>query len=470
MNASEFTDEPIDDEPPVFGEAGPSIHDKDMADKDTSNLAAVHDNEEPEPVQASHIRESSPAPPPPVPEAPEGNTHSSESLHIHSKVVQPQKESDGQNAYISYLIETESNNPVFQSDKFIVRRRFSDFYFLYHVLLNDFPACVVPPLPDKQRLEYLKGDRFGPDFTLKRASSLSRFLDRISLHPILKKAKIYHVFLESHDWNSYRASVKVKGSIADVNTAADGISDVFINAFKSTSAQNQEFLEIRERADKLDENITKIDRIFNKVLKRHADLEQDYFDFSLQVKRLAELEPELQLPFLKFSDGLNSLSIGFQSLKTFLDNEYIISLKDLEHYVSSVKNLLKLKDQKQIDYEALTEYLNKSINDKNTLLSGGGSNFFTNKFEELTGVNHDLARKQKIIKLENKIESLTKEVDIAKNIFESFEKQAIHEVQYFENIKTVELKSTLGDLADTNIKFYKDMIEKWSRIEKDLSD
>lgn len=458
MSASEFTDEPIDDEP-IVAIAATSQPEEEEVKEETSKLSIeddkpIQDKPEGKPIETNY----------------NDNKVDPDILFTTSIVKQPQKESDGQNAYISYLIETETNNPVFQSNKFIVRRRFSDFYFLYNVLLNDFPACAVPPLPDKQRLEYLKGDRFGNDFTLKRASSLNRFLKRISLHPILKKAKIYHVFLESHDWNSYRASIKIKTPTNDVNTATDGISDVFINAFKSTSVQNQEFLDIKERSDKLDENINKIDKIFNKVLKRYGDLEQDYFDFSSQVKKLAELEPELQLPFLKFSDGLNSLSIGFQSLKQFLDNEYIISLKDLEHYVSSIKNLLKLKDQKQIDYEALTEYLNKSINDKNTLLAGGGSNFFTNKFEELTGVNHDVARKQKILKLENRIESLTKEVDNAKKIFESFEKQTLNEVQYFENIKTIELKSTLGDLADNNIKFYKDMIEKWSRIEKELSE
>lgn len=393
-----------------------------------------------------------------------------QSLYINSSVKQPQKESDGQNAFISYLIETESNNPVFQNTKFIVRRRFSDFYFLYQVLLSDFPACAIPPLPDKQRLEYIKGDRFGPEFTSKRAVSLNRFLKRISLHPVLKRSKIYHIFLESHDWNSYKLNLKVKTN-SDVASTSEGLSDVFMNAFKTASVQSKEFQEIKERSDKLDENISKIDRIFNKILKRHSDLETDYYDFSLQIKKLAELEPELEVPFLSFSDGLNSLSLGFSNLKEFLDNEYIVSLKDLEHYITSIKNLLKLKDQKQIDYEALTEYLNKSITDKNNLLTGGGtSNFFTNKFEEFTGVNHEVARREKLSKLEKKIENLTGEVDNAKKVVDSFEKQTVHEIQYFETIKSIELKDTLGDLADNNIKFYKDLIAKWSTIEKELKD
>lgn len=48
------------------------------------------------------------------------------------------------------------------------RRRFQDFNFLRHALVKDFPACVVPPLPDKHRMEYVVGDRFSSEFIERR--------------------------------------------------------------------------------------------------------------------------------------------------------------------------------------------------------------------------------------------------------------------------------------------------------------
>jgi len=63
------------------------------------------------------------------------------------------------------------------------RRRFQDFVFLRNHLKVGFPACVIPPLPDKHRLgtqairsstlssppaEYVTGDRFSPEFMEKR--------------------------------------------------------------------------------------------------------------------------------------------------------------------------------------------------------------------------------------------------------------------------------------------------------------
>lgn len=67
----------------------------------------------------------------------------------------------------------------------VVRRRFQDFSFLHDHLAKSFPACVVPPIPEKHRLgqslalpgrdcetlmdpEYIKGDRFSPEFVEKR--------------------------------------------------------------------------------------------------------------------------------------------------------------------------------------------------------------------------------------------------------------------------------------------------------------
>lgn len=33
-----------------------------------------------------------------------------------------------------------------------MRRRFQDFAFIHDQLLKSFPACVIPPIPDKHRL------------------------------------------------------------------------------------------------------------------------------------------------------------------------------------------------------------------------------------------------------------------------------------------------------------------------------
>lgn len=391
---------------------------------------------------------------------------SRDAIVINSTVSDPQKEQDGsQNAYISYLITTESNSPTFQSPLFRVRRRFSDFFFLFQMLYLEYPAVAVPPLPDKSRMEYIKGDRFGPEFTLKRAASLNRFLDRISHHPILKKTSIYLSFLESGDWNSYMRSLASRHQqVLQENGMLEGISDSLLNAFAKVSKQDDELLEVKERVVKLDDNLIQVEKAFTRVLRRQQDLSHDLEEFSQQLIKLAGLEGNLETDILAFASGTHNLSRGVATLKDQIDSDYIVSLKDMQNYVLSVKNLIRLREQKQLDFEALTDYLQKAKYEKNSIMSGGGSNFLLSKIEDVRGVNHEAARSERLQKVESKIESLTQEVASVKETSETFQEMTLNEIAIFENNKEMEMKKTLSALADSHIAFYQNVISQWEAL------
>lgn len=51
-----------------------------------------------------------------------------------------------------------------------------------------------------KKIEYVKGDRFSNDFIEKRRISLERFIERITRHPILRKAEFFIMFLESSEF------------------------------------------------------------------------------------------------------------------------------------------------------------------------------------------------------------------------------------------------------------------------------
>ncbi|ANB12456.1 Snx4p [Sugiyamaella lignohabitans] len=404
-------------------------------------------------------------------------------IYFNCLVNDPQKEQDGQNAYITYCVSTETNSPSFQNATARVRRRFSDFVYLYNTLLNQYPAVAVPPLPDKSRLEYIKGDRFASEFTLKRATSLTRFLSRVTHHPLLKKSRSLYTFLESDDWNAYKkhkggsrlSSASGGGTdLVNPNTAPevvsvlDGISDTFLNAFAKVNNQSQELIEVKERADKLDDNLGAIIKTFSRVVRRQSDLVHDLDEFSQQMKKLSTLEPQLGREFQEFARGVEYFSQNANILREQVDNDYIVSLRDMENYVASIKGLIRARDQKQLDFEGLSDYLTKAESDRNTLLSGGGSNFLRNKVEDLRGINHEVARKERLNKLESKIKDLQQEVSGAKITSEKFEEVTLNEVAIFESIKSLEMKDTLAGLADGHIEFYQNMIKEWSSIAKTI--
>lgn len=398
-----------------------------------------------------------------IPGEPSTTYISKENIFINSTVSEPQKEQEGsQNAYISYLITTESNSPTFQTSLFHVRRRFSDFYFLFSMLYLEYPAAAVPPLPDKSRLEYIKGDRFGPEFTLKRAASLNRFLDRISHHPILKRSTVYLRFLETSEWNAYKRSLASRHQqVLQENSVLDGLSDSLLNAFAKVNKPDDELMEVKERVVKLEDNLLQVEKSFSKVLRRQSDLAYDLEDFSQQLIKLAGLENNLESDIISFANGTHNLSRGVATLREQTDSDYVVSLRDLQNYVVSLKALIKLREQKQLDLEALTDYLNKGIYEKENLMAGGGSNFIRSKIEDVRGVNQETSRKERIYKLDLKIESLTKEVESVKQSSETFQELAINEVAIFENNKQLEMKKTLSTLADNYIKFHQNIIDQW---------
>lgn len=93
MNADEFMDEPINDDvnPLIAPAASVENHDAFVDDdnKDNESVGQVEDEQQ----QPQHS------------EVPVKDNH--EAYFTKSTVKDPVKESDGQNAYISYLVETE---------------------------------------------------------------------------------------------------------------------------------------------------------------------------------------------------------------------------------------------------------------------------------------------------------------------------------------------------------------------------
>ncbi|KAK8103927.1 sorting nexin-4 [Apiospora kogelbergensis] len=416
---------------------------------------------------------------------------------LECAVAEPRKESDGtKDAFVSYLVTTSvscsshfitakaaaneipSANPVyaqstfpsFQKSQFSARRRFTDFVFLYKTLSKDYPACAVPPLPDKQRMEYVRGDRFGPDFTHRRAFSLQRFLSRLTLHPILRRAPIFHTFLESPDWNATMKSRSARTSVgADPGTGGvfDNFADTFINAFTKVNKADKRFIEVREKSDKLDDDLGHVEKVIARVVRRESDLETDLHDLAEQFQKLIVLEPGVESAVHAFAASIEDTAMGLRKLKDHTDQDYLGTPTQ-----SRSKNLLKAREQKQLDHEQLTEYLNKSTLDRDSLASGYGSSgaggFIRSKIEDVRGVDHEASRRERLRKLEIRIDELTTEAERAHKTSEMFDEEVVKEVVDFERIKRIELKHQFGGLADAHVGFYTETIDVWERYVKEM--
>ncbi|CAG8299656.1 unnamed protein product [Penicillium nalgiovense] len=401
---------------------------------------------------------------------------------LECRVDSPLKENDGtKDAYISYLVTTHTDFKTFQKPDFTVRRRFTDFYFLYKTLYREYPACAVPPLPDKHKMEYVRGDRFGPEFTTRRAWSLHRFLKRLTLHPVLRRAPLLTIFLESPDWNAH---MRLHSTRVSTNTGSEGaatgifdnFTDSFVNAFSKVHKPDRRFIEVREKADKLDEDLSHVEKTVARVARRESDLETDYAELATQFRKLVPLEPAIEMPLQVFAASVEETARGMRGLKDHTDQNYLGSLRDAESYIMSLKALLKTREQKQLDFEALVDYRNKAVTERDSLaanpaayyasnpLTSSPASFIRSKMEDMRGVDHEQSRRERVRKLELRIDELTREVESAKTTSEMFDEEVIREVADFERIKAVEFRDGLGSFADAHIEFYQGVLSTWERF------
>lgn len=374
---------------------------------------------------------------------------------------------------------------TFQRTDFSVRRRFTDFVYLRNALHRDFPACAVPPLPEKNNMAYVRGDRFSNDFTHRRSWSLHRFIKRCTLHPVLRRAPIFLLFLETTDWNAQMRLRPGRSSTSQSENSPnsvpagflDSVADTMLNAFSKVHKPDKRFIEVTERANKLDEDLGNVEKIVARLTRRQGDLENDYAELATNMRKLTPLEPAIEAPVQTFAASIEESSRGWKELKDHTDQNYLTSLKDMESYISSVKTLLKTREQKQLDFEGLTEYLQKATSERDLIASNNpyahGSplnpaNYIRNKVEDMRGVDHEAARRERARKLELRIEELNREVDSSKSTSEMFDEQVVREVADFERIKGREFRDSLGALATQHLEFYQGIIDTWERFLRDM--
>ena len=326
-------------------------------------------------------------------------------------------------------------------------------------------------------MSYARGDRFSQDFTARRGHSLDRFLKRLTLHPVLRRAVILTLFLESGDWNATMKNRPQRAMSGSDGSAGGGVlewswTDTVLNAFSKPHKTDKRFADVNARAGKLDDDLGTVSKTVARVAKREADLETDYADLSTQFQKLAALEPGVANELNNFATCVSNTSDGWKGLKEHTDQNYLGSLKDMEAYILSVKALLKTREQKQLDFEALTEYLNKSAYDRDILASHGQasstSGFLRQKIEDVRGVDQEQSRRERQRKLEVQISRLQTEVEGSKKMSEAFDEEVVKEIQDFERIKAVEFRETLGGMADAHIGFFQNNIEIWEKFIKDM--
>lgn len=452
--------------------------------------------------------------------------------HLEISVTNPVVEHEGSASFTIYHINIETNNPRLTKSKYTVVRRYSDFDILHQCLSFDHPTLLIPPLPNKQRLEYIKGGRFTDEFVSKRCNSLEIFINRVIKHPVLSKSEVLMIFLEDSDyWSTYKSNLHLNesNSIVHTNPSVEGVTDFLMNSFKKPhveSKYSKNFKEIEHQRLNLQDNLNKVDRIYSKVVNKQDSISRELNSFGDEFNKLTillnndfngkyreenQLDDETKVlvnEFRTFSENLKKSGSYYNDLNQFIEFKYLNNLKDLEHYLIALGNLIKLKDYKVLDYEMLNNYLEKATAERENLLRGGSLtsttegtiSFLSRKLESLTGLrgssllpssassastttsrnvpasngtgtessaatdisNTSALVNERIEKLNSRISLLEREKVQAKQVYEQFEKDLVDEWSQFQKIKDDEISQSLNELSEEYTRLYSKSYEDWN--------
>jgi sorting nexin-4 len=252
----------------------------------------------------------------------------------------------------------------------------------------------------------------------------------------------------------------------------DNITETFINAFTKVHKPDKRFIEVREKSDRLDEDLGHIEKIVARVARREDELQKDYHELADNFKRLINLETAIEPAVQSFTASVEDTSAGVKQLRDHTDQDYLGSLRDMQAYSAAIKSLLKAREQKQVDFEQTTVMLADQTAQRDRLVSSGtsrgASGFIRSKIEDVRGVDHEQSRRQRVRESEMRIDELTRAAEEAKKVTEAFDEEVVREVHDFERIKRVEFKTQFGALCDAHVGFYANAMETWERYVKDM--
>jgi len=123
------------------------------------------------------------------------------------------------------------------------------------------------------------------------------------------------------------------------------------------------------------------------------------------------LESGITEPLMRFERALSDFSNYTKLQSSSNSSEFLEHLHSLLSYSASFKGVLKLRDQKQLDFEELSSYLSNVVSERDRLSGGYGyglglTSYFKERLEGLKGGESDMSKAARLQRLDGKIKEV----------------------------------------------------------------
>lgn len=376
--------------------------------------------------------------------------------HLDIKVSDPVKQGGTVGGYITYKLTTNSNMEGMISGESIVDRRYSDFVWLFERITKEFPAVLVPALPEKQTFGFSAMGFNKVSQIDSRKRGLEKFLERCATHHQLRTSPSLHSFLCDTDslFETTKKQMNADASAAASSGKKDPLAwmekkyNSLANSSKKTELEKTSTDEKMEEIDDylivLLDLMQKISKSATLLVKRDRQVAEATFLFSQALGELGQAEDgSVSNALIQFGSSIDQLS---QSTTKLGEQELIQVDEPLQEYVRVMQGLqkaLKRRAQMRKDYQAALYDLD----------------YARAAYQKVEGTNHPDEGKK-----EQGLENAQKFCDEKKDAFERVSSELLEEFVLFKANKAPEIKGILTKWMDLNITYCVRAKQTWNEL------
>ncbi|KAI8069526.1 hypothetical protein BC940DRAFT_236846 [Gongronella butleri] len=258
------------------------------------------------------------------------------------------------------------------------------------------------------------------------------------------------------------------------------LSDALLRTFSKVKKPDDRFVHMKDAVEKLEDNLNIVDRLYTRIGKRQQDLSHDYTDFSTSIRGLSVFEAneganykEIDIKLRQFAEAIEAYATNVTNMAKNEDLVHQNHIHELLSYCQATKDQLKERDQKQVDFEELTTYLQQLSQDRERLLHPGQNipgtslhlgEYVSDQMSKMKGHNLTQTRRERLARIQMKLEELQQEVTVANDVHNAFSSRMIHEYAIFNQTRIKEMKQNLLCYVDSRVSFYQQGVDVWSKV------
>ncbi|KAF7725871.1 Sorting nexin mvp1 [Apophysomyces ossiformis] len=250
--------------------------------------------------------------------------------------------------HVNYVVESQQRSSI-------VSRRYSDFYWLWEMLIKRYPFRVIPNLPPKK----LGG---GDAFLETRRKGLARFINNVVRHPCLKKDEVVNTFLsEPSELLAWRRANPPTTDEEFVRKSpnTDELEDYI------PSDLDDRLAKLENKLPRIVEHYTMMCLVMERMIRLTEAHGTEYVRYSITLNAMSELE---QNCYVAGCQACGSVVRGYETVAKHI--QHAGSILD-DHATASIRGVLEnIKRQRDIfiSFKEMLERRSKlAINQIDTL-------------------------------------------------------------------------------------------------------